>query len=101
MIKEDQTSISKAGGGFLDSSDKGGTRITTSKKERTKYRANEFFKLKAGEFIMVANGIDHKFRFLRENIERELPKDIYSISSRNIEDHYRKILSESKNFFNQ
>lgn len=100
LIKEEQTSISKGGGGFFDSSDKGGTRVTTSKKERSKYRANEFFKLKAGEFIMVANGVDKKFRFLEEDIIKELPDPQNNISEIEIDTIYKKILRESKNFLN-
>lgn len=99
VIKEDQVSVSKGGGGFLDTKDKGGTRITTSKKERTKYRANEFFKLRAGEFIMVANGVDQKFRFKRVDFETALPSAQSNISEDKIDFNYRKILTETKNFF--
>lgn len=95
IIERDTQSVSKADS-MLSIGDR---RITTSKKERSKVRANEFLKLKQGEFIMFSDGVDDRFRFYYEPAPKLMPPKLREVSESDIENNYRKILHDAKTFF--
>lgn len=67
LIKKETTSINR--GHNLDFD----TRITKGEKEIPKIRANVFFRLKPGEFITYADGVDKKILFKKNDIRKSLP----------------------------
>ena len=69
IVKKETTSINRGHNLNFD------TRITTGEKEVAKIRADEFFRLKEGEFIIYADGNDRKVHFKLPNIKRELPQE--------------------------
>ncbi|MGL5919434.1 MAG: type IV secretory system conjugative DNA transfer family protein [Bacteroidales bacterium] len=95
IIENDTRSVSKSAS-FLDMAS---ARITTSKKERAKVRANEFQRLKQGEFIMFSDGRDDRFRFFYEPGEKALPPKLREVPEEVLEDNYRDILHKAKVFF--
>jgi hypothetical protein len=68
------------------------TRVTTGEKEIPKIRADVFFRLKQGEFMMYADGKDKRVEFKSANIQRALQKDSIKIQRR----IWRLILREFK-----
>ena len=63
-------------------------------KEVSKIRADVFFRLKEGEFITYADGIDKKVQFKQQKIERELPDVTQFFSEEEINENYKKIYRE-------
>lgn len=98
IIEREQLSVSKGKTDLLGAGDKGGTRVTTSKKDIRKVRDFEFFKLKAGEFFIFQSGTDKKFRFYYEKPEIEMPLPINEITPTMLEINYEKVLEEARNF---
>ncbi|MFV0468641.1 MAG: type IV secretory system conjugative DNA transfer family protein [Dysgonomonas sp.] len=98
LIKEQQVSVSKGKGDLLRSPDKGGTRVTTSTKDKSKVLAHEFFKLKAGEFVKFSAGEDVKFRFYYEDPPKEIPLPIREITPTMLDQNYETILNQAKYF---
>ncbi len=92
LIEKDQKSISKkGGGGFFDG---GTTGTTTSKREVAKIRAQEFMKLKAGEFAFISNGESEMIKFNRLQIEREKLTEDESHSDSDYLSNFNKIISD-------
>lgn len=98
LIKEKQVSVSKGKGDIFSSPDKGGTRVTTSTKDKNKVLAHEFFKLRAGEFVKFSAGEDVKFRFYYEAPEKEIPLPVREVTPTMLDQNYERILKEAKNF---
>lgn len=98
LIKEKQVSVSKGKGDIFSSPDKGGTRVTTSTKDKNKVLAHEFFKLRAGEFVKFSAGEDVKFRFYYEAPEKEIPLPVREVTPTMLDQNYERILNEAKNF---
>ncbi|WP_373059982.1 type IV secretory system conjugative DNA transfer family protein [Zunongwangia sp. H14] len=69
IVKKETTSINRGHNLNFD------TRVTTGEKEVSKIRADEFFRLKEGEFITYADGKDRKVQFKLPKIIRELPQE--------------------------
>ncbi len=67
IVKKPTKSISKSSGLSWES------RITKGEKEVAKTRADAFYGLKQGEFIVFADGEDKRLRFKLPKIKRELP----------------------------
>lgn len=67
IVKNPTRSISKGTGLSWEA------RITKGEREVPKRRAEIFFRLKQGEFIVFADGKDRKVRFKRPIIKRDLP----------------------------
>ncbi len=86
LIKKETTSINS--GHNLDFD----TRITKGEKEIPKIRANVFFRLKPGEFITYADGVDRKIVFLKTDIRKGLPVSFYEFSI--MPDKYLKDVTE-------
>jgi type IV secretory pathway TraG/TraD family ATPase VirD4 len=98
LIKEKQVSVSKGKGDIFSSPDKGGTRVTTSTKDKNKVLAHEFFKLRAGEFVKFSAGEDVKFRFYYEEPEKEIPLPVREVTPTMLDRNYECILNDAKNF---
>lgn len=100
MVKEEQLSYNKGEGAFFSSA-RGENRITTSYKEVAKFRAAEFFKLRAGEFVMFSSGIAKKIRFLYEQPNKELPLPTRQITATELNKNYDEILKAGAEFLSK
>lgn len=94
IIKDPTKSVSR--GHNLDFD----TRVTTGEKEIPKIRADVFFRLKQGEFITYADGIDKKVQFTLERIKRELPSRSKQVSQKELGENFERIYREAKSIFN-
>ncbi|WP_066224973.1 type IV secretory system conjugative DNA transfer family protein [Formosa haliotis] len=76
LVKQETTSVNR--GYNLDFD----TRVTTGEREVSKIRADVFFRLKPGEFVVFADGKERKVQFELQQIEKGLPKQecIYTAS---------------------
>lgn len=74
------------------------TRITKGEREVSKIRAEEFFRLKQGEFIAFADGKDKKVRFPRPNIVKQLPKATFRIGDGAMKENFDRIHLEVRKF---
>ncbi|NDV17796.1 type IV secretory system conjugative DNA transfer family protein, partial [Muricauda sp. TY007] len=74
LVKMPTRSVSKSSGLSLE------RRITEGEKEVSKRRAEVFFRLKQGEFVVFADGKDRKVRFPKPEIPKGLPKPLEWIS---------------------
>lgn len=92
IVKNPTRSISKGTGLSWEA------RITKGEREVPKRRAEVFFKLKQGEFIVFADGKDRKIRFNQPQIERELPKPL-EVTPRLLEQNFIKIHNDIKSIF--
>jgi type IV secretory pathway TraG/TraD family ATPase VirD4 len=84
LVKIPIRSVSKSSGLNLE------RRITEGEKEVSKRRAEVFFRLKQGEFVVFADGKDRKVRFPRPDIPKGLPKSL-EVSELELEQHYLKV----------
>lgn len=91
LVNRDVVSISKGEGLNFD------TRITKTKREVSKLRANLFFRLKPGEFVAYADGKEKLVKFKRQNLAKELPHKFSRHSTEDIEKNYKKIYAEVRN----
>ncbi len=92
IIKNPTRSISKGTGLSLEA------RVTKGEREVPKRRAEIFFKLKQGEFVVFADGKDKKVRFKHPEIQRELPSTIV-MTSQDLEANFVKIYDEIRSIF--
>ena len=93
IIKDPTKSISR--GHNLDFD----TRITTGEKEIPKMRADVFFRLRQGEFITYADGMDKKVRFKLQSIKRVLPVSLKQYSNEDLTINFERIYKEAKSIF--
>lgn len=92
IVKKETTSISK---GFNLNFD---TRVTKGEKEVAKNRADTFYGLQQGEFVVFADGKDKKVRFKTPHIKRELP--ILKINlEKQLKENFERIHREVKEVF--
>lgn len=94
IIKTPTRSISKSSGMSFES------RITKGEREVSKRRADIFFKLKQGEFIAFADGMDKKVRFKLQPILKEKPQQENHVSEADLAMHFQKIHREVQSIFN-
>ncbi|RIV31544.1 type IV secretory system conjugative DNA transfer family protein [Flagellimonas lutimaris] len=94
LVKIPTRSVSKSSGLNLE------RRITQGEKEVSKRRAEVFFRLKQGEFVVFSDGKDRKVQFPRPQIERGLPKP-KTHNEADLEQHYLKVHREVRNIFKQ
>ncbi|MFN3136337.1 MAG: type IV secretory system conjugative DNA transfer family protein [Allomuricauda sp.] len=92
LVKIPTRSVSKSSGLNLE------RRITEGEKEVSKRRAEVFFRLKQGEFVVFADGKDRKVRFPRPDIPKGLPK-AREYSEKDLEQHYLKVHREVSSLF--
>lgn len=88
-IQKEVTSVTKGEGINFD------TRITRSKREVAKIRAELFFKLRPGEFVAYADGKERKLLFKREILKKELPSQFKDHSIKAMEENYRTIYQQA------
>ena len=93
IIKDPTKSISR--GHNLDFD----TRITTGEKEIPKIRADVFFRLKQGEFITYADGMDKKVQFKLPKIQRGLPEESKQFSQADLEANFDRVYDEARSIF--
>lgn len=74
------------------------TRVTEGEKEVAKTRADAFFGLKQGEFVVFADGKDKKVQFREQNIKGLLPP-CRPYSEKDLEDNYFRIHREVRSMF--
>ncbi len=74
------------------------TRITKGEREVSKIRAEEFFRLKEGEFIAFADGKDKKVRFPKPNIVKGLPEPKFQIGDAAIKANFEQIHLDVRKF---
>jgi len=92
LVKMPTRSVSKSSGLSFE------RRITEGEKEVSKRRAEVFFRLKQGEFVVFADGKDRKVRFRRPEIPKGLPKPL-EIKEGDLERHYLKVHREVRSIF--
>ncbi|MEC7262930.1 MAG: TraM recognition domain-containing protein, partial [Bacteroidota bacterium] len=92
LVKIPTRSVSKSSGLNLE------RRITEGEKEVSKRRAEVFFRLKQGEFVVFADGKDRKVQFRRPVIRRGLPQPL-EIREGDLEKHYLKVHREVRSIF--
>ncbi|XHP74225.1 hypothetical protein KCTC52924_01979 [Arenibacter antarcticus] len=93
IVKRPTKSVSKGQDTF-----KSDTRITKGEREVSKIRAEEFFRLKEGEFIAFADGKDKKVRFPKPNIVKGLPAPKFPIGDGAILENFNRIHLEVQQF---
>jgi len=93
LVKIPTRSVSKSSGLNLE------RRITEGEKEVSKRRAEVFFRLRQGEFVVFADGKDRKVRFSKPHIVRGLPKPL-EFTEEDLEQHYLKVHREVRSMFN-
>jgi len=93
LVKMPTRSVSKSSGLSLE------RRITEGEKEVSKRRAEVFFRLKQGEFVVFADGKDRKVQFPRPEIPKGLPEPL-EISEQELEQHYLKVHHDIGTIFN-
>ncbi|MCB0460060.1 MAG: type IV secretory system conjugative DNA transfer family protein [Flavobacteriaceae bacterium] len=94
IIIKPTKSISKSTGLSMNS------RITKGEKEVSKTRADAFYGLKQGEFIVFADGKDKRVRFQEPKISKLLPEH-KKISTDELEENFLRIHSEIKSIFSK
>lgn len=93
LIKQPTKSISKSSGLSFE------RRITKGEKEVSKRRADIFFRLKQGEFIVFADGKDRKVRFRLPNIEKALPEQKKLYSNEELQENFERVYREVRQIF--
>ncbi|PRX53953.1 type IV secretory system conjugative DNA transfer family protein [Flagellimonas meridianipacifica] len=93
IIKRETTSINRSHNLNFD------TRITTGEREVSKNRAAIFFKLKQGEFITYADGMDKKVQFKTPKILKARPVPQEKYSEQDILENYERIFEEARSIF--
>ncbi len=74
------------------------TRVTKGEKEVAKTRADAFYRLRQGEFVVFFDGKDKKVRFKFPKIKRKLPKPL-SKTDDELKANFDKIHRESQSIF--
>ena len=74
------------------------TRVTQGEKEVAKRRADAFYGLKQGEFVVFFDGKDKKVTFKLPEIKRELPKSM-QITEKELKANFDKIHREAQSIF--
>ena len=92
IVKKETRSISKGHSLNFD------TRVTQGEKEVAKRRADAFYGLQQGEFVVFFDGKDKKIRFKMPDIERKLPEPI-EISELELKGNFDKIHREAQSIF--
>lgn len=93
IVKKKTISINK---GFNLNFD---TRVTKGEKEVSKVRADEFFRLKQGEFISFADGKDKKVQFILQKISKEMPEPLFNYTDEDLRLNFERIHSEIQSIF--
>lgn len=90
IIQREVVSVSKSENLSFD------TRVTRSKKEVSKLRADLFFRLEPGQFVAYADGKEKIVKFKKEKLFRELPAVLNPVKPEEIERNFHKIYLEAR-----
>jgi len=90
LVNRDVVSISKGEGMSFD------TRITKTKREVSKLRADLFFRLKPGEFVAYADGKEKLVQFKRQDLQKGLPNKFKGHTTEDIEQNFKQIYIEAR-----
>jgi len=90
LVNRDVVSISKGEGLSFD------TRVTKTKREVSKLRADLFFRLKPGEFVAYADGKEKLLQFERQNLTKGLPVKFEGHTTEDIEQNFKRIYVEAR-----
>jgi len=90
LINRDVVSISKGEGLSFD------TRITKTKREVSKLRADLFFRLKPGEFVAYADGKEKLVQFERQDLIKGLPTKFEGHAPEDIEENFKRIYLDAR-----
>jgi type IV secretory pathway TraG/TraD family ATPase VirD4 len=93
IVKKETTSVNRGHNLNFD------TRITTGEREVAKIRADVFFRLKEGEFITFADGVDKKVQFKLSKIERRLPTNTQNYTETDLGENFERIYNEVRSIF--
>lgn len=93
IIKRETTSVNRGHNLNFD------TRITTGERDIPKIRADVFFRLKQGEFVTFADGIDKKVQFKRTKIEKRVPKRKKIYNEADLQENFKNIYKEIHSIF--
>lgn len=93
IIKIPTHSISKSSGLSFES------RITKGEKEVSKRRADVFFRLKQGQFVVFADGKDKKVQFRLPKIHKQFPNKSRQYSSEELRSNFDRIYDEIRSIF--
>ena len=97
QIKEKTKSVSYRGGGNLFSTTSG---RTESEKDVSQVKAIEFFKLKAGQFAFLSDGIGEVVQFRKNNIQKEeIDFAINSVNEKYLR-NYDEIIKQTNRIIN-
>ncbi len=92
IVKKETRSVSK---GYSLNFD---TRVTQGEKEVAKRRADAFYGLQQGEFVVFFDGKDKKVRFRVPQIKRELPKPM-TIDADELKANFERVHREAQSIF--
>lgn len=92
IVKRPTRSVSKSSGLSLE------RRITQGEREVSKRRADTFFRLRQGEFVVFADGRDRKVRFPEPQIVKGLPEPL-DYSDKDLDRHFLKVHREIRSIF--
>ena len=92
IVKKNSKSVNKGHNLNFD------TRVTQSEREVAKTRADAFYRLKQGEFIVFADGVDKRVQFKEPNIQKGLPEPL-KITEKEMEANFFRIHGEIKEIF--
>ncbi len=92
IVKKETRSISKGHSLNFD------TRVTQGEKEVAKRRADAFYGLQQGEFVVFFDGKDKKVRFKMPQIKRELPTPM-SIDEDELRANFERVHREAQSIF--
>ncbi|RNL87754.1 type IV secretory system conjugative DNA transfer family protein [Sinomicrobium pectinilyticum] len=90
IITKPTRSISKSSGMSFES------RVTKGEKEVAKRRADQFFRLRTGEFIAFADGRDKKVRFTLQDMKKERPQPKAPVTTADLQVNFERIHREAK-----
>ena len=93
IVKKPTRSVSKDAGWSSNS------RITKGEKEVSKHRADEFFRLRTGEFIGFADGKDKRLRFRVPVIAKQKPPIPKKYTEKDLNANFERIHREVKGIF--
>lgn len=95
IIKKKTFSYHKSGGLSFDS------KMTIGEKEVAKTRADAFYGLRPGEFIVLGDGKDRKVRFRVPTIKKQVgaPKKVYTVDE--LDSNFEKIFAEVRQLFKE
>ena len=72
------------------------TRVTKTKREVSKLRADLFFRLKPGEFVAYGDGKEKLVQFKRQDLIKALPNKFEGHTPEDIEQNFKRIYVEAR-----